>query len=878
VNRRMNLTLRYGAVAAVTTIVGTVAATPAYAADDDVKVVNTETVQVYMSPTGKIDTERVYEQLAMTGNGTVTLKNPISTDNLRNLDGFGGFDVKNGEQITKTTVDGEKKLRSVSDFKGDLPLDVSVAYRLDGKNVKPGDVVGEDGRLEVEYTVKNVTGAPQEVSFPDGKGGTVTKTVEVPIPVVGSLSLVAPSSFKNVSSKQANIAGDGKGGTKLSFTMTLFPPIGSTTAVFGYTADITDGVVPRSEISALPVNPLEVPSFKSAGESYKGGADTGAELTAGATTIDTNLLKLRDGAADLLAGLIKLRDGAGELNAGLAGEAAPGSQKLANGAGELATGLGQINSGAKRLADGMGEAFAGSKTLDAGANKLSNGLGELDTGVGDLNAGANTLAGGQKALAAGLKDLYDGVDSLPEDVREKLKTNADYQRLLGTLDKLVAGIGTPADQTRATLLGGLNLLKFGIRSPLGVASCDQDPTDDTNRADDCGAADGNQIISEKLAAGVQTIDSKLLPSALGAYDALVATAGCAPRAGSNLGVLPPSSNLFLADTNPCKAAAVAAYGYGLPANALPAATGFGDGGLKAQATLASQKLAVIASGLTNEAIPGISAVQKALYNANCDPTQTDPTASNFCGVSQALSLVKAGVPQLVDALTANLRQELLAGIGTPTKGCDPEKTLRCAAAALADGGGELTDGIDTLVAGVTKLNTGGAQLAAGAGDLSAGLGQLDDGAGQLSDGAAEAADGSGQLATGADQLADGLKDAANGSGQLADGLGTAAGGAPKLVDGAQRLSDEGTKKLVEAGTATAQSYGEMYATMTAGAERANTEKMAFGAPEDAVGLTAYNYILKGDDGESGRNWARGLGGLAVLGAGAGVFALRRRFI
>ena len=42
------------------------------------------------------------------------------------------------------------------------------------------------------------------------------------------------------------MAGDGKGGTKLSFTMTLFPPIGSDTATFGYTAEIADGVVPRA--------------------------------------------------------------------------------------------------------------------------------------------------------------------------------------------------------------------------------------------------------------------------------------------------------------------------------------------------------------------------------------------------------------------------------------------------------------------------------------------------------------------------------------------------------------------------------------------------------------------------------------------------------
>ncbi len=70
----------------------------------------------------------------------------------------------------------------------------------------------------------------------------------------------------------------------------------------------------------------------------------------------------------------------------------------------------------------------------------------------------------------------------------------------------------------------------------------------------------------------------------------------------------------------------------------------------------------------------------------------------------------------------------------------------------------------------------------------------------------------------------------------------------------------------------------MYATIEAGAKRAQTEDMVYGAPEDAVGLAAYSYEIKGEDGEGSRNMTRGLGGLAVLAAGAAVFGLRRRVI
>ncbi len=134
------------------------------------------------------------------------------------------------------------------------------------------------------------------------------------------------------------------------------------------------------------------------------------------------------------------------------------------------------------------------------------------------------------------------------------------------------------------------------------------------------------------------------------------------------------------------------------------------------------------------------------------------------------------------------------------------------------------------------------------------------------------------MADGAGDLADGLETAANGSTQLTDGLEEAADGAPQLVDGAQRLSDEGTKQLVTAGEETAQNYGELFATIEAGSERAQTENMAYGAPEGATGLTAYSFVIEGEDGEGGRNLARGLTGLAILGAGAGAFAFRRGLV
>ncbi|HET6652157.1 MAG TPA: hypothetical protein VFH10_05905, partial [Nocardioides sp.] len=319
----------------------------------------------------------------------------------------------------------------------------------------------------------------------------------------------------------------------------------------------------------------------------------------------------------------------------------------------------------------------------------------------------------------------------------------------------------------------------------------------------------------------------------------------------------------------------------------------------------------IKGAINTQFLPGIDRIKGGLNNpganANCAVGAGTSSPADDCGVQQAVAFFKVSVPQLVDQLTANISQTLIAGISVPGAGCDPANpTLLCGAGQLVDGTGELKAGTKKLAAGAGELDAGGAliheklgelavglnrisggafQLADGTGELDAGArklrdgaGQLNDGAGQLADGTDEASDGSGRLADGAGRLADGLQDAANGSGRLTDGLEQAADGAPKLVDGAQRLSDEGTSKLVEAGEDTAQNFGELYATMEAGSERAQTENMAYGAPEGAEGLTAYSFVVEGENGESGRNMARGLAGLAVLGAGAGAFALRRRLV
>ncbi|HET8595891.1 MAG TPA: hypothetical protein VFM07_11635 [Intrasporangium sp.] len=859
-------------------------AAPAHAAGSGgVAVTNTETVQAYLDASGRLDVARVYEQVAMRGTGTVDLNNPVETSGLRNLDGFGGFDVEQGRMVGRYDVDGERRLRTVSDYTKKLPLEVSVSYTLDGKQVQPEDVVGRSGRLEVRYTVRNVTATPHEVTFDDGTGAKVTATEQVVIPMVGSLTTTLPAGFTNVASDEANIAGDGRGGTKLTFTMTLFGPIGAPEASFGYSAQIADAVVPKASISALPVSPLDSPSFKGGAASYKGGADTGATLTAGATEIDSNLLKLRDGASTLLAGLIQLRDGAKQLDAGLGAQIVPGSRQLASGAGDLKDGTSKLRAGASEARGGGGKLSSGAKELSSGAKELDSGVGRLKGGAAQVDDGAGQLADGAKQLDTGAGQLAAGL----------VEAGAKAPALLDGLVQVADGLDL-VDDGLVTMYGGIGQLPAKAQ-PLhdGIAQL-RAGIGARNQAGDT-LLYGVEQVRAGLAQAVSTGDS--LDVLKGGVDQVQAGTAGAIKPGGGIDQL--EGGVQLAQTTDCGPGCQAVLdkvlgGIGsLRADMTKADGGLvqvsgGLGELKGKLGAAAAGLARIECGLSNQSLKGV-----------CDPEKP--------GLLEGLAALDAGVGQLVDGVV----KQVQGGIGGD-KDTAKDKTLRggvhslqdgvdqigLGGLTLLDGLGQLSDGAMALKAGTGQLRKGSSDLKAGTGQLAAGTvelkdgsgrlasgaGQLSDGAGQLSsglgtlaDGTVQLDDGAGQLSDGARQLADGLGTAADGASKIAGGLDEAADGAPALQDGAQRLSDEGTKKLVEAGKATATDYGQKYALIEAVAKRAKQEGMAYGAPEGAAGFTAYSLELAGLDGEGSRNVGRAAGALGAFTLGGGLLWWRRRF-
>ena len=792
--------------------------------------------------------------------------------------------------MAKYVVDvrGRTTRRTVSDFTGKLPLAVQVEYFLDGKKKAAKDLVGRSGILDVKYTIENVSATPTPISYTVA-GKRTTKTIDLVTPFVGQLSINLPSSFTEIDTPRADVAGDGRGGQLLNWTMVLFEPIGQVKQQFGYTARVKDLQLPAAKIQAVPVSPNRHPELAFGEKGFSDGAARGGNVAFAGTTIDTNLAKLRDGAGALLDGLTQLAAGAAALKDGLAGSAAPGAVKLADGLGKandggskLDVGLNKLSDGAGQLRDGLSTAKAGSSKLAAGADQLGDGLGAVKDGSGklaaglgsasagseklldgsqDLATGAGLTAAGAKSLSAGLVQISAGLDQLASTSAGLPAALAGAKALRAAVDTIVAQLG-PA-QNSGTLLNGLSQINDGVATlgtqvKAGLDNASVTAPGLKQAVEGLGQLATLQqlalttgIPANALAPGSPAVPGVKTLLACGGVDAVACglidsvatgvTYGLGKTTGTHAALLASipgkitdiNNGVLALQTGIAKAmSGVSALSVGI-GSTTPGAVSLANG------------LDQLVAGLTS-AVAGVGQLSTGAKTASAGATAlADGTAKVAAGAGQ---LSEAGAAPLADGLA-----QLLAG----------SVALDAGLGKLADGGGQAVDGVHAIDDGLTKLSAGSTALAAGAEEAAAGSGDL--------------SDGLQQLYAGGQQLADGLGAAADGSGQIADGLEKAKAGNVQVKDGAEALRTQAAVPLAEAGQTTATEYAENFAIMTALDEKAADGALPYGAPDGATGTAAYDFVLAGATSASQDNTTRGIAAIALLAlaSASGMFVRRR---
>lgn len=244
-----------------------------------------------------------------------------------------------------------------------LPVDISVSYTLDGKNVSAKELAGKSGRVTIKYSYKNNEARTVNV---DGQ----SLTMYVPFSVVTGLVL-DDKAFSNVEVTNGRVINDGKRNIVMGF------------ALPGMKENLGDAA-----------NSLNLP------ETFEVTADVkNFSVETSISVVSSELFA--NVSSDKLSSLDGIKSQLDEF-ANSANKLADGSSQLYDGLGTLLEKAGEIKTGTLKL-------YRGAVSLNDGAKQFVAGTDELYKGTGELNEGLQALSSKSGQLNNGAAQIFDSL-------------------------------------------------------------------------------------------------------------------------------------------------------------------------------------------------------------------------------------------------------------------------------------------------------------------------------------------------------------------------------------------------------------------------------------------------------------------------------------
>ena len=243
----------------------------------------------------------------------------------------------------------------------ELPVGLSVTYKLDGKTVSPAELAGKSGKVTIRFDYTN-----QQYEYVEIDGQK--EKIYVPFAMLTGI-LLDNDVFTNVEITNGKLINDG-----------------SRTAVIGIAfPGLQDNL-------AISPEKLEIPDY--------------VEITANAKnfklgmtiTLATNEL-FNEMDADHLDSISDLSGSLGEMTDAM--------EQLMDGSSQLYDGLSTLLEKSGELVEGIDKLTAGAEALKTGAGDLDTGAAKLQSGAAQLSEGLNTLASNNDSLNGGAKQVFE---------------------------------------------------------------------------------------------------------------------------------------------------------------------------------------------------------------------------------------------------------------------------------------------------------------------------------------------------------------------------------------------------------------------------------------------------------------------------------------
>ena len=296
-----------------------------------------------------------------------------------------------------------------------LPVSMKVTYYLDGKEIKPKDLIGKSGKVKIHYEYENHSEVTKTIN---GK----QTTIYTPFTMI-TAAILNTDNFSNVKAKNGKVISDGSKHIVIGVAMPGLADslnlkntsIGSNFDIpedFEITADVEDF---QMTVTATVANSDTLSEF---------GLDDAADLS-----------ELTDSLKDLENATDKLCDGSGDLVKGIE---------------KLVTASGKLKSGSKQLA-------TSTKQLASGLDKLVNGSSELKVGTGKLAKGTSALPSSTAKLDSGVRQIIKELKNSTPSESSQAKLQSNLKTAQAGITKELTNIKTQTENVGASAqtLGGL---------------------------------------------------------------------------------------------------------------------------------------------------------------------------------------------------------------------------------------------------------------------------------------------------------------------------------------------------------------------------------------------------------------------------------------
>jgi len=299
-------------------------------------------------------------------------------------------------------------------YKGDtdkkLPVDVSVKYFLDGKEMKASELEGKSGHLKIVITSKNNR---YEAKTIDGQ----SRNVYSPYVVVAAMTF-DDEKVENVTSEDIKVVKDGKNEI---VTTVMTPGMKQNLSKIVEDKELDNFKDEVSvEMDIKDYKPVEIYSVIT-NEFFqeKKNIDSLDKLQNGVKELQDNSQKLVDAS-------VKLSEGQDKLNSGIS-QMQTGVTKLHNGSQKLASSTQQMQGKFSGIQSKVGPIQGYVAQMNDGSLKLYNGISDYTAAVGKIKENTAKIKEGSEKLAKGATDLDNGVGKL-KDATSQLRAGTENMK------------------------------------------------------------------------------------------------------------------------------------------------------------------------------------------------------------------------------------------------------------------------------------------------------------------------------------------------------------------------------------------------------------------------------------------------------------------